>query len=104
MGLDPVVAGELVDEDASEESGWLLEEAGLIRQKPKAIGYMEIDKIDLKLPVAEGTDLATLKFSLGHMPGTAGLGTTEMLLLPATEVIALVHTSIGLMKWLLVIP
>jgi len=45
-----------------------------IKSKPDAIATIKIDKIDVYLPVAEGVELATLKFALGHMPETAALG------------------------------
>ncbi|MDF1616472.1 class D sortase [Petrocella sp. FN5] len=51
-----------------------LEETVIIKQRPKAVAILEIDKIGIKLPVAEGVDLATLKFAVGHMPETAALG------------------------------
>lgn len=41
---------------------------------PTAIGIIEIPKIKLKYPVAEGVDNVTLRFCIGHMPKTAGLG------------------------------
>ena len=63
-------SGEEVTEDSSN-----LEDAEQIKQKPNAIGTIKIDKIGVYLPVAEGSDLATLKFSLGHMPETSDLGT-----------------------------
>jgi len=70
------VADSLVLEEAEEESDaeGNLEETAIIKQRPKAVAILEIDKIDVKLPVAEGVDLATLKFALGHMPKTASLG------------------------------
>lgn len=58
------------DEEASDNTF----DVGGIKAKPDAIGLMEIDKIDVYLPVAEGVDLDTLKFALGHMPETAPLG------------------------------
>ena len=64
-----------LDTGSSEEEGSLLDDAERIKAKPKAIGTIKIDKINVYLPVAEGADLATLKFSLGHMPETADLGT-----------------------------
>lgn len=66
--IDDLTGGE----DPEAEDG--LMEAERILAKPKAIGTIRIDKIDVYDPVAEGVDLATLKFSLGHMPGTAPLG------------------------------
>ncbi len=74
LGVDSAVA--IIDEyngEASEDAS-NVEEGGRIKQKPKAIGIMEIEKINVKLPIAEGTDLATLKFALGHMPETAAIG------------------------------
>lgn len=41
---------------------------------PSAIGIIDIPKINLKYPIAEGVDDATLRFAIGHMPGSAGLG------------------------------
>lgn len=62
--------------DITENNGaGTLEEAEAIKSKPDAIATIRIDKIDVYLPVAEGVDLATLKFALGHMPETAELGT-----------------------------
>ncbi len=72
LGVDE--AGLIINEYNGEEVEENLDEAGRIKQKPKAIGILKIDKIDLFLPIAEGVDLATLKFALGHMPKTAGIG------------------------------
>ncbi len=73
LGVDE--AALIIDEYNGEgEAVGEVEEGVRIKQKPKAIAIMQIDKIDLYLPVAEGVDLATLKFALGHMPGTAGAG------------------------------
>lgn len=41
---------------------------------PTAIGVIRIDKIDLVAPIAEGADLDTLRYSIGHMEETAKLG------------------------------
>lgn len=51
-----------------------LQESKDLKTMPKPIGILEIDKIDLKLGIAEGVDLDILKFALGHMTGTAELG------------------------------
>lgn len=72
IGVNEAVADALEFEETGGDGN--LADAGKIKQKPKAIGVIEIPKIGIKLPVAEGADLATLKFSLGHMPNTAGLG------------------------------
>ncbi len=73
LGVDgaALVIGEYNGEEV-EELG--VTETGRVKQKPKAIGIMQIDKIDLYLPIAEGFDLATLKFALGHLPTSAGIG------------------------------
>lgn len=49
-------------------------EEKIVKRLPKAIGVIEIPKIDVRLPIAEGVDLETLKFTVGHMPDTAELG------------------------------
>ncbi len=72
IGLDATLA--TVDTVDTGEEATVMEDAGVIKQLPKAIGTIRIDKIDVYLPVAEGVDLATLKFTLGHMPETASLG------------------------------
>ncbi|VDN48089.1 conserved protein of unknown function [Petrocella atlantisensis] len=69
---DPSSPIEVLEEENGTEGN--LEEPVIIKQRPKAVAILEIDKIDIKLPVAEGVDLATLKFALGHMPKTAPLG------------------------------
>lgn len=51
-----------------------LEDGGGLIAKPKTVALLEIDKIDVYLPVAEGTDQVTLKYALGHMPETADIG------------------------------
>ncbi len=45
-----------------------------LKTGPTAIGIIEIPKIALKYPIAEGVDDATLRFCIGHMPKTAELG------------------------------
>jgi sortase A len=42
--------------------------------KPKAIGILQIDKINLKLPIIEGIGKRDLKIAPGHIPGTASPG------------------------------
>lgn len=46
----------------------------ILKKMPKPIGIITISSINAKLPIAEGVDMDTLKFAIGHMPGTAGLG------------------------------
>ncbi len=73
LGVNEAVA--IIDEyngEGGDESN--VKSGQRIKQKPKAIGIMEIPKIDVYLPIADGVDLATLKFALGHMPSSAKLG------------------------------
>ena len=74
IGLDGARASVDALEGVASEGDTTLSEAGTIKSLPDAIGTIRIDKIDVYLPVAEGVDLATLKFALGHMPETADLG------------------------------
>lgn len=57
-------------EDVNEEEA----KPKTLKKMPKPIGVITISSIDVKLPIAEGVDLETLKFAVGHMPGTAALG------------------------------
>ncbi|PKM95266.1 MAG: class C sortase [Firmicutes bacterium HGW-Firmicutes-1] len=45
-----------------------------IKKMPKTIGTIFIDKINIKLPIADGVNLETLKFAVGHMTESASLG------------------------------
>jgi sortase A len=45
-----------------------------IKQKPKAIAVIKIDKIDVNLPIASGIDLETLKYAIGYMPNSGEFG------------------------------
>lgn len=40
----------------------------------KITGIIEIPKLNVKAAILEGTDDSALKYSVGHYPGTAGLG------------------------------
>lgn len=74
LGIDANTTIDELDVGDVEGDSSNLSNAENIKEKPDAIGLIQIDKIDVKLPVAEGADLATLKFALGHMPETADLG------------------------------
>ncbi|MCT4597523.1 MAG: class D sortase [Vallitalea sp.] len=45
-----------------------------IKQKPKAIAVIKIDKIDVNLPIASGIDIETLKYAIGYMPNSGEFG------------------------------
>jgi sortase A len=66
-----IVAG---SQDSVTSSGVELEEATSIKAMPTVIGAITIDKIDLIAPIGEGFGLDVLKFTIGHLPESAGLG------------------------------
>lgn len=43
-------------------------------EQPDTIGIINIPSIDLRAPIAEGADLDTLRFAIGHMESTTALG------------------------------
>lgn len=43
-------------------------------EQPDTIGIINIPRIDLRAPIAEGADLDTLRFAIGHMESTTALG------------------------------
>lgn len=43
-------------------------------EQPETIGIINIPRIDLRAPIAEGADLDTLRFAIGHMESTTALG------------------------------
>ncbi len=45
-----------------------------LTEQPTAIGIINIPKIDLRAPIAEGADLDTLRFAIGHMENTTAIG------------------------------
>lgn len=59
--------------DSTDEDG--MGNALGLNESSDAIGVMNIDKIDFRGPIAEGADLETLNYSIGHMESTAELGT-----------------------------
>ena len=69
-----LAALEIADIPLDNPEGGALAEAGGLKIMPKIIGVIKIDKIDLELPIGEGTDLDTLKFTNGTMPGKALMG------------------------------
>ncbi len=63
--VDPVT-GEIVDN--MEES------IGSLKVRPKVLGVIRIPKINVAMPIAEGTTSEILNYYIGHMEGTATLG------------------------------
>ncbi len=45
-----------------------------LTEQPDTLGIINIPKIDLRAPIAEGADLDTLRFAIGHMENTTNLG------------------------------
>jgi len=58
---------------SNEFSGSQLAETATLDEMPSTLGIIEIDKIDLKYPIGEGTGLDTLRYVIGHMPESAPL-------------------------------
>ena len=68
-------------EDEKEETKKKSKEQTALSQKDAAllseeevIGIIEIEAIDIRYPVLEGTGNSQIKYAIGHMPETAGLG------------------------------
>ncbi len=61
-------------DDAEEGGTTELLKSMTLGERPETIGIMNIPKISLRTPIAEGADLDILRFAIGHMKGTAGLG------------------------------
>lgn len=61
-------------EEISLNEGLNTENVTKLKTGPTAVGIIDIPKISLKYPIAEGVDNVTLRFCIGHMPGTATLG------------------------------
>lgn len=62
------------NEDNNTNNSNNLKKKPKIKQKPKAIAVISINKIDVKLPVANGLDLETLKYAIGYMPSSGKFG------------------------------
>lgn len=65
----------------------------------RTIGIIQIDKIDLKLPILEGATAQNMKVGAGHMTETAPLGRLAMQPSQPTALEQKDGCSIGLMKW-----
>lgn len=61
-------------EEIALSEGLNTENIAKLSTGPTAIGIIDIPKISLKYPIAEGVDNTTLRFCIGHMPKTAELG------------------------------
>lgn len=68
--------GEIALDGGSIEVGET-EDAGYsmtLTEQLEILGVINIPKIDLRAPIAEGADLDTLRFAIGHMENTTRLG------------------------------
>ncbi len=73
---DPVVINEEKPE-AIENTQEIVDNLNIIKtqiDEDKITGIIEIPKLNVKAAILEGTDDSALKYSVGHYPGTAGLG------------------------------
>ncbi|HEY5563791.1 MAG TPA: class D sortase [Clostridiaceae bacterium] len=70
--IDQAGGGELATPDVDSSPN----QAAPKDTKGGTIGIMTIPKIDLKVAISEGSDLATLKYAVGHFEGTAMPGET----------------------------
>ncbi|NLM35957.1 MAG: class D sortase [Clostridiales bacterium] len=69
--------GEPADDEGSGDSSDNVDNPSRPATNSKAIAMLEIPKIDLLVPVVEGTDPEDIKYAVGHfkntdMPGTTG--------------------------------
>jgi len=75
--LDASLAGNGITLDGSNLQGDGSDNAGTsmtLGEQPDTIGIINIPRIDLRAPIAEGADLDTLRFAIGHMESTTALG------------------------------
>lgn len=75
--LDAALAGNGISLDGSNLQGDGSDNAGAsmtLGEQPDTIGIINIPRIDLRAPIAEGADLDTLRFAIGHMESTTALG------------------------------
>ena len=59
--------------EGKEQTALSQKDAALLSEE-EVIGIIEIEAIDIRYPVLEGTGNAQIKYAIGHMPETAGLG------------------------------
>ena len=52
------------------------EEDAALLSSGDVIGLIEIEALDLKYPIVEGADSKQLAYGIGHIPGTAAVGST----------------------------
>lgn len=88
FGLSETEEGNLSSENTLDEVGEIVLDGGNatsidfegetgaveLSEDLKTLGVMNIEKIDLRAPIAEGTELSVLKYSIGHMESTTSLG------------------------------
>ena len=60
--------------DLSDDTSDEIDDSTEIIQSVNGIGILEIESIDLKLPVVEGATKATLKVAAGHVSESAAIG------------------------------
>lgn len=69
--------GEKEEEKEAEEADTkapISEEDAALLSSGDVIGLIEIEVLDLKYPIVEGADSKQLAYGIGHIPGTAAVG------------------------------
>lgn len=59
--------------EGKEQTALSQKDAALLSEE-EVIGIIEIEALDIRYPVLEGTGNSQIKYAIGHMPETAGLG------------------------------
>lgn len=62
--------------EAADTKAPISEEDAALLSSGDVIGLIEIEALDLKYPIVEGADSKQLAYGIGHIPGTAAVGST----------------------------
>lgn len=65
------------EENFVEDTGKRSEESINGNAQEKVLGMIEIDTIDVKYPIIEGVGQDELRYAIGHVSSTAGIGENE---------------------------
>ena len=60
--------------EAEDTKASISEEDAALRSSGDVIGLIEIEALELKYPIVEGADSKQLAYGIGHIPGTAAIG------------------------------
>lgn len=67
-------AFEVEETNEDDENERVVDSTAGLKAQSKALGIVRIPKIDVVMPIAEGTTSQVLKYNVGHVVGTAALG------------------------------